>query len=82
MNTNDTAVKAWQEAEALKRFSLIAPLLREDLDEAKRIMLRKQIAEQNHISVPQKNYRLGESECLKKLELKNGRRSVARNIWS
>ena len=46
MNTNDTAVKAWQEAEALKRFSLIAPLLREDLDEAKRIMLRKQIAEQ------------------------------------
>ena len=51
MNTNDTAVKAWQEAEALKRFSLIAPLLREDLDEVKRIMLRKQITEQNHISV-------------------------------
>ena len=51
MNTNNTELKAWQEAEALKRFSLIAPLLQEDLDEAKKLMLRRQIAEQNNISI-------------------------------
>lgn len=51
MNTNNTDLKSWQEAEALKRFSLIAPLLQEDLDEAKKLMLRRQIAEQNNISV-------------------------------
>lgn len=50
MNTVNTP-KEWQEAEALKRFSLIAPLLQEDLDDAKRIALRRQIAEQNNISV-------------------------------
>lgn len=50
MNTVHTA-KEWQEAEALKRFSMIPPLLQEDLDDAKRISLRKQIAEQNNISV-------------------------------
>ena len=32
MNTNNTDLKSWQEAEALKRFSLISPLLQEDLD--------------------------------------------------
>ena len=51
MNTNNTDLKSWQEAEALKRFSLISPLLQEDLDEAKKLMLRRQIAAQNNISV-------------------------------
>lgn len=41
----------WQEEEALRRFQLISPLLRADLDDAKRIQLRKKIAEENHISV-------------------------------
>ena len=41
----------WQEEEALRRFQLISPLLQADLDDAKRIQLRKKIAEENHISV-------------------------------
>ena len=39
----------WQEEEALRRFQLISPLLQADLDDAKRIQLRKKIAEENHI---------------------------------
>lgn len=53
MNTGKAAVnspKAWQEAEALRRYTMIAPLLAEDLDEAKRIALRKQIARRENIS--------------------------------
>ena len=41
----------WQEEEALRRFQLISPLLQADLDDAKRIQLRKKIAEENSISV-------------------------------
>ena len=41
----------WREEEALRRFQLISPLLQADLDDAKRIQLRKKIAEENHISV-------------------------------
>lgn len=41
----------WQEEEALRRFQLISPLLQADLDDAKRIMLRKKIAEENNVSV-------------------------------
>lgn len=41
----------WQEEEVLRRFQLISPLLQVDLDDAKRIQLRKKIAEENRISV-------------------------------
>lgn len=43
-------VKKWQDEEALKRYQMIAPLLDEDLDEAKRRQLREEIAERNEIS--------------------------------
>ncbi|MDO4650929.1 MAG: DDE-type integrase/transposase/recombinase, partial [Eubacteriales bacterium] len=51
MNTNQEVVNKWQEQEALARFQLIAPLLAEDLDDAKKIQLRKQIAREKGISV-------------------------------
>ena len=41
----------WQEEEALRRFQLISPLLQAGLDDAKRIQLRKKIAEENNISM-------------------------------
>lgn len=41
---------SWQEEQALNRYQLIAPLLDESLDNAKRIQLRKDIAQRNHIS--------------------------------
>ena len=34
MNTNQQTIKQWEEQEALHRFQLISPLLREDLDDA------------------------------------------------
>lgn len=51
MNTNTKIIQKWEEQEALQRFQLIAPLLREDMDDAKRLQLRKKIAEENDISV-------------------------------
>ncbi len=45
-----TEVKKWQDEEALKRYQLIAPLLDESIDEAKRRQLRDEIAEKNGIS--------------------------------
>lgn len=52
MNTNKALSKQpWQEQEALRRFQLIAPLLQPGLDDAKRLQLRRKIAEENHISV-------------------------------
>lgn len=44
------AVKKWQDEEALKRYQMIAPLLDEDLDEAKKRQLREEIAEKYEIS--------------------------------
>lgn len=41
----------WQEDQALDRYQLIAPLLDESLDNAKRIQLRKTIAGQNELSL-------------------------------
>ena len=38
------AVKKWQDEEALKRYQMIAPLLNDELDEAKRRQLREEIA--------------------------------------
>ena len=43
-------VKKWQDDEALKRYQMIAPLLDEDLDEAKRRQLREEIAAKHEIS--------------------------------
>ena len=50
MNTNTNRIKQWQEQEALSRFQLIAPLLQEDLDDAKRLQLRKQIAHEYSVA--------------------------------
>mgnify|MGYP005796482999 FL=1 len=70
MNTNTNRIKQWQEQEALSRFQLIAPLLQEDLDDAKRLQLRKQIAQDNDISVRsiyryEQDYRDGQFAGLK-----------------
>ena len=70
MNTNQLTVKQWEEQEALHRFQLISPLLNEDLDDAKKIQLRKQIAEENEITIRslyryEKAYREGHFSGLK-----------------
>ena len=70
MNTNTEKEKQWQEQEALSRFQLIAPLLSEDLDDAKRLQVRRQIAQENDISVRslyryEKAYREGQFSGLK-----------------
>lgn len=41
---------SWQEEQALNRYQLIAPLLDESLDTAKRIQLRDDIAAKNEVS--------------------------------
>ena len=51
MNANQQIVRKWEEQEALRRFQLISPLLREDLDNAQKLHLRKKIAEENGITV-------------------------------
>ena len=37
--------ESWREQEALKRFQIISPLLQPDLDTAKQLQLRKELAE-------------------------------------
>ena len=54
MKTKETI--KWQEEQALQRYQLIAPLLDESLDNAKRIQMREAVAEQNGIS-PRTLYR-------------------------
>ena len=49
MNTIEST-KKWQEDEALRRFRLIAPILDESLDPAKRLQIRKEIAEKNAVT--------------------------------
>ena len=52
MNTNETLTKQqWQDQEALHRFQLISPLLQTGLDDARRLQLRRTIADENNISV-------------------------------
>ncbi len=70
MNTNKVMINQWQEQEALARFQLIAPLLSEDLDDAKKNQLRKKIAQEKDISVRslyryEKSYREGQFSGLK-----------------
>lgn len=54
MKTNETI--KWQEEQALRRYQLIALLLDESLDNAKRIQLRETLAKQNGLS-PRTLYR-------------------------
>lgn len=42
---------AWQEEQALNRYQMIAPLLDESVDAAKRIQMREEIAQKNEISL-------------------------------
>ena len=51
MNTAENKnTKQWQEDEALRRFRLISPILDESLDPAKRLQVRKEIAEKNDVT--------------------------------
>lgn len=51
MNVNkNLIVTKWQDETALERFRMIAPLQDETLDPAKRVQLRKEIAEKNGLS--------------------------------
>ena len=70
MNTNRQTIKQWEEQEALRRFQLIAPLLSEELDDAKKLQMRRKIAEENGITVRsmyryEKAYREGQFSALK-----------------
>lgn len=70
MNANNQIIKQWEEQEALRRFQLISPLLCENLDDAKKLKLRKQIAEENGISLRsmyryEKAYKEGQFSGLK-----------------
>ena len=52
MNTSETLTKQqWQDQEALHRFQMISPLLQTGLDDAKRLQLRRTIADENNVSV-------------------------------
>ena len=44
-------INTWQDEEALRRYTLIAPLLDPDIDNGKRISLRHKIAEDNGTTV-------------------------------
>ncbi len=68
MDSNEC--KQWQEAEALSRFQMIAPLMQDGLDDAKKLQLRKKIAQDNGISLRtvyryEKAYREGQFSGLK-----------------
>ena len=52
MSTSDTFTKQqWQDQEALHRFQLISPLLQTGLADARRLQLRRTIADENNLSV-------------------------------
>lgn len=52
MNTSEPLTKQhWQDQEVLRRFQMISPLLQTGLDDAKRLQLRRTIADENNISV-------------------------------
>ena len=51
MSTDDTFIKQqWQDQEALHRFQLISPLLQTGLDDARRLQLRRTIADEKNSS--------------------------------
>lgn len=73
--------KKWQDAEALKRYQMIAPLLDESLDEGKRRQLREEIAERYDVSKRsiyryEEKYREGAFEGLRPMN-REKRRSQA-----
>lgn len=49
--STDTSTPSWQDDAALRRYQMIAPLLDNTLDNAKRERLRRQIADENDLSV-------------------------------
>ena len=51
MNVNKKLIEQWEEQEALRRFQLISPLLQSELDDAKKLQLRKKIAEDNDVTI-------------------------------
>ena len=76
MDITNKEVQKWEDQQALERFQVIAPLLSVDLDSAKRLHLRKQIAENNNLSVRtlyrfEKAYREKQFEGLKPATRKN-----------
>ena len=51
MNANrNLIIRTWQEETALQRFQLMAPLIDGNIDQAKRVQLRKEIADANGLS--------------------------------
>ena len=48
--SKNLTTQKWRDETALERFRMIAPLLDESLDPAKRIRVRREIAEQNNLS--------------------------------
>lgn len=51
MNANrNLIIQKWQEETALQRFQMISPLVGEGIDQAKRVQLRKKIADDNDLS--------------------------------
>ena len=51
MTTSKNTNKKWQDEEALRRFQLISPLFDDALDNAKKLVKRKELAEQHGVSV-------------------------------
>lgn len=88
MSTSDTFTKQqWQDQEALHRFQLISPLLQTGLDDAKRLQLRRTIADENHISVRtlyryEKAFAEKQFQVLNQLIVKNTVHRIFRKILS
>lgn len=51
MTMNTTKDNKWRDGKALERYTLIAPLLEDSLDPAKRLQMRKDIASRNGVSL-------------------------------
>ena len=73
MSESSSKPDDWREQKALERFQLIAPLLDESLDTAKRLTLRETIADQNNITTRslyryEQAYRMGGFAGLKPVE--------------
>lgn len=60
MHSEQEATKQWQEDQALERYRIIAPLLDDSLDQAKKQQLREELAIQNGLS-PRSLYRYEQS---------------------
>ena len=79
-------VTHWQDEEALKRYQMICPLLDMDMDNAKRIQLRKEIAAQNGVDVRtlyryEKGYRENQFAGLRPMNRAQRRSSRLPDNW-